>query len=167
MRRLGTALATGILLALATTAGAAATAPTVTRIEVDRTRVLAASPTTCPFDFVIHTEGFRQDIVFADGTHVIMVHFHVTYTNPVSGQSTSTPLAGPVVIEPNGDGTVTVTINGNDGRFTDEGQGLVFATTGRLVYIADPADLFAPLQILEASGIQDTALFPTVCSALE
>jgi hypothetical protein len=167
MRKLGTALAAGILLALATTAGAAATAPTVTVTEVDRTRVLAASPTTCSFDFVIHTEGFRQDIVFADGTHFIMVHFHVTYTNPVSGQSVSTPLAGPVIIEPNGDGTVTVTIDGNDGRFTDEGQGLVFATVGRLVSIADPADPFAPLQILQASGIQDTELFPAVCSALE
>jgi hypothetical protein len=72
-----------------------------------------------------------------------------------------------VIIEPNGDGTVTVTINGNDGRFTDEGQGLVFATTGRLVSIADPGDPFAPLEILQASGRQDTELFPTVCSALE
>ena len=94
------------------------------------------------------------------------IHFHVTYLNPVSGQSTSTPLAGPVIIEPNGDGTVTVTINGNDGRFTDEGQGLVFATTGRLVSIADPADPFAPIKSCRRAAGRDTELFPTVCSAL-
>src|SRR5262245_8934459 len=139
MRKLGTLIAAGSLLALATTVGAAATAPVVTVTEVDRTRVLAASPTTCPFDFVIHTEGVRRDTVLSAGRHMIMRHVHVTYTNPVSGRSVSTPLAGPVIIEPNGDGTVTVTVDGNDGRFTDEGQGLVFADTGRLVFIADPA----------------------------
>jgi hypothetical protein len=47
MRRLGIILAAGSLLTLAATATVAASTPTLTVTEVDRTRVLAASPTTC------------------------------------------------------------------------------------------------------------------------
>lgn len=167
MRKLRTLVYAGALLALAAAGAASAGKPVVTETTVNRTRVLAASPTTCPFDFVIHTEGGVRQTSFSDGRVVTMLHdFHVTYTNPVSGRSVSTPLAGPFIVEPNADGTVTVTINGNDGRFTDEGQGLVFGSLGRLIYIADPADVFTPLEILKATGHQDTELFPAVCSAL-
>jgi hypothetical protein len=168
MRKLVTSSTAVAVLALATAVAATAAKPVVTETQVNRTRVLAASPETCPFDFVIHTEGVRRDTVYSDGRVVTILHdFHVTYTNPVSGRSVSTPLGGPVIVKPNADGTVTVTVNGNDGRFTDEGEGLVFADLGRLVYVADPADIFTPLEILQATGHQDTALFPAVCSALE
>ncbi len=167
MRKFGTLLAAGTLVALAGAGVAAATAPVVTETQFNRTRVLAASPSTCPFDIVIHSEGVRRDTVFSDGRVVAILHdFHITWSNPVSGKSLRTPLGGPVIVEPNDDGTVTVTVNGNDGRFTAPGQGLIFGALGKLVYIADPADPFTPLQIVKATGHQDTELFPAVCSAL-
>jgi len=77
-----------------------------------------------------------------------------------------TRLAGPFVVEPNGDGTVTVTINGNDGHLTAPGQGQIFAAVGRLVYIADAADPFTPLTIVQSTGQQDPSQFPATCEGL-
>jgi hypothetical protein len=155
------------LLALAGATAATAAAPTVVETQVDRTRVLAASPDTCPFDIVIHSSGVRRDTTFSDGRATILLHdFFVTYTNPVSGKSVTTPLAGPVIIEPNGDGTVTVTVNGNDGGFVQPGEGLIFGDLGRLVFIADESDPFTPLQVLQSTGHQDPTPFPAVCAAL-
>ena len=156
------------VLALATGVTAATAAgPTVTETRVDRTRVIHASASTCPFDFVVHTEGVRRDTAFSDGRIVTILHdFTVTYTNPNNGRSVRTVLAGPFVVEPNADGTVTVTVNGNDGLFTIPGEGIVFGDVGRLVYVASPDDLFTPLQILQSTGRQDPTPFPAVCAGL-
>jgi hypothetical protein len=155
------------LLALAGATAATAAAPTVVETQVDRTRVLAASPDTCPFDIVVHSSGVRRDTTFEDGRATILLHdFFVTYTNPTTGKSVTTPLAGPVIIEPNGDGTVTVTVNGNDGGFVQPGEGLIFGDLGRLVFVADASDPFTPLQILQSTGHQDPTPFPAVCAAL-
>ena len=78
----------------------------------------------------------------------------------------SPTLAGPFVQVPNGDGTVTVTINGNDGHVTAPGQGTLWAEVGRLVYIADPNDMYTPLQVLQSTGQQDPLEFPAVCAGL-
>ena len=59
-----------------------------------------------------------------DSTHA--VDFHITYTNPENGKSITSVLGGPFVSESNGDGTITVTINGNDGSFSAPGLGLVW-----------------------------------------
>ena len=167
MKKLRRTLVSVSLLALAGATAAAAAAPTVVETQVDRTRVLAASPDTCPFDIVIHSSGVRRDTTFSDGRSTILLHdFFVTYTNPLTGKSVTTPLAGPVVIEPNGDGTVTVTVNGNDGRFVQPGEGLIFGDLGRLVFVADENDPFTPLQILQSTGHQDPTPFPAVCAAL-
>ena len=160
---LGVAVA---VLAVASTA--AADAPTVTITPFERTRVIAASAETCPFDIVVHSEGTFRETVFSDGRDVTTVeNFHITWSNPVSGKTLTSPLAGPFMVEPNDDGTVTVTIDGNNGRFTAPGYGLLFAQVGRLVYIADPSDLNTPLQILQSTGHQDPSLFPDVCAGLE
>jgi hypothetical protein len=167
MKKLRRLLVSVSLLALAGATGATAAAPTVVETQIDRTRVLAASADTCPFDIVIHSSGVRRDTTFSDGRATILLHdFFVTYTNPVSGKSVTTPLAGPVVVEPNGDGTVTVTVNGNDGGFVQPGEGLIFGDLGRLVFIADENDPFTPLQILQSTGHQDPTPFPAVCAAL-
>src|SRR5580765_7549952 len=83
-----------------------------------------------------------------------------------NGKSLSTVLAGPFVVEPNGDGTVTVTINGNDCHITAPGQGTIFAAVGKLVYIADASDVFTPLTILKSTGRQDASQFPATCEGL-
>jgi len=156
-----------VALVLAAASSAVADAPTVTITPWERTRVIAASPETCPFDVVVHSEGTFREAVFSSGRDVTTVEdFHLTWSNPASGKSLASPLAGPFVVEPNGDGTVTVTIDGNNGRFVAPGFGLLFADVGRLVYVADPSDLSTPLQILQSTGHQDANPFPAVCAAL-
>src|SRR5438067_1117346 len=166
-RKLGTSAALVVALAVTLTATAAAAGPVVTERQVDRTFVIPASPGTCPFGVVGHSQGSVRESVFSDGRDVTILHdFTVTYANPLSGKSLVTPLGGPFVVEPNADGTVTVTINGNDGRFVAPGEGLIFGDVGRLVYVADPSDVFTPLQILQSTGHEDASPFPAVCSAL-
>jgi len=152
------------LLVLAPVATADPPATTVT--HVDRTGTIPAG-VFCPFAFTFHTEGTFRETVFSDGRDVTWaVAFSVTYTNPANGKTLVTRLAGPFIVEPNGDGTVTVSINGNDGHLTAPGQGQIFAAVGRLVYIADAADPFTPLTIVKSTGQQDPSQFPATCEGL-
>jgi hypothetical protein len=154
------------LLALAPVA--AADKPVTTELNLDRTGTVPAGPNTCPFPFTFHTVGTLRQTVFSDGrvvTHA--VSFKVTYTDPANGKQATTVLAGPIVVEPNGDGTVTVTINGNDGHLTAPGEGTVFAAVGKLVYIADASDpTLTPIAIVKSTGQQDESQFPGTCEAL-
>jgi hypothetical protein len=146
---------------------AAADQPVTTITHVSRDFTVAAGPATCPFPFTGHTEGTFRETVFSNGRDVAhTVDFHVTYTNPANGKSLTTVLAGPFIVEPNGDGTVTVTINGNDGHLTAPGQGSIFAAVGKLVYIADPGDVLTPVTILKSTGQQDPSQFPATCEGL-
>jgi len=163
--------AAALLIALAALAAfvpaAAADQPVTTITHVDRTFTLPASPAFCPFPFVVHSEGTLRESVSASGKDVThAVDFHITYTNPANGKTLTTVLGGPVIVEPNGDGTVTVTINGNDGHLTAPGQGTIFAAVGKLVYIADAGDLFTPLAIVKSTGRQDPNQFPATCVGL-
>ena len=152
---------------LAVALPALADQPVVSERHLDQTRTIAAGPNFCPFPFVVHTEGTLRDVVYSSGKAVEWaVDFHITYTNPANGKSVGTTLAGPFIEQPNGDGTVTVTINGNDGHVTAPGQGTLWAQVGRLVYIADPSDVFTPLQVLQSAGRQDPLEFPAVCAGL-
>lgn len=166
MRRLRLiALVTVVLAILAPVAGA--TAPTRTDIPFESTRTIAASGATCPFDILVHSSGLFHETIFSDGRDVTTVSdFHITWTNTGNGREIKSVLAGPFVIVPNADGTITVTINGNDGHFAGQGEGSIFAAVGRLVYIADPADPYTPLEVLKSTGQQDASLFPAVCDAL-
>jgi hypothetical protein len=160
-----------IVVAAATVAalapGAAADQPVTTVTQVDRTFTVAAGPGTCPFPFNGRTEGTFRETVFSNGKDVThAVDFHVTYTNPANGKTLTTVLAGPFFVGPNGDGTVTVTINGNDGHLTAPGEGSIFAAVGKLVYIADPSDVFTPLSIVKSEGQQDASQFPATCEGL-
>jgi hypothetical protein len=152
------------LLALAPTA--VADQPVTSEQHFDRTRTIPAGA-FCPFAFDVHTEGTLRKTVFSTGKAVThAVDFHITYTNPANGKSLTTVLAGPFIEEPNGDGTETVTINGNDGHITEPGQGTIWASVGKLVYIADPSDPETPLTILKSSGQQDGSQFPATCEGL-
>jgi len=152
---------------LAVAPAAVADKPVTTLTNLDRTGTIPAGPNTCPFPFVFHTEGTLRETVFSDGRDVThAVDFHVTYTNPANGKTLTTVLAGPIVVEPNGDGTVTVTVNGNDGHLTAPGQGSIFAAVGKLVYVADAADPFTPLTIVKSTGQQDPSQFPATCEGL-
>lgn len=146
---------------------AAAAAPSVTISPFDSTRTIAASPDTCPFPIVVHSQGTFRESVYSNGRDVTQVSdFHITWTNPESGKSVHSALGGPMIVQSNGDGTATVTISGNDALFTAPGMGIFFGDVGHLVYIADASDLSTPLVVLQSTGHQDTELFPVVCAAL-
>jgi hypothetical protein len=166
-RILAVAVAVVATTLLAIAPAAVADKPMTIVTHVDRTGTIPAGAGTCPFPFVFHTEGTFRETVFSDGKDVAhAVDFHVTYTNPANGKTLTTVLAGPFIVEPNADGTVTVKINGNDGHLTAPGQGSIFAAVGKLVYNADPGDLFTPLAIVKSSGQQDPSQFPATCEGL-
>src|SRR5437016_5075556 len=129
MRAKDLAVAVAIaVIGLAVLPFAAANPPVTTVTQLDRTGTIAARPNTCPFPFTFHTEGTLRETVFSNGRDVThAVDLHVTYTYPANGKTLATTFAGPFIVESNGDGTVTVTINGNDGHLTAPGEGSIFA----------------------------------------
>jgi hypothetical protein len=152
---------------------AGANPPTATETQVNADVPIAAGPDTCPFDIVAHVEGTRVVTDFTDQGGALVrrvIHlrsFKITYTNPLSGKSLSTPLAGPAIGEPQADGTWLVTVPGNDGRFVVPGQGLVFANVGLRIGLR--VGMFPPAtiqEIVKSVGIQDESEFPAVCSGL-
>jgi len=170
-------LAAVVAGALLLTGVASAIAPTTVSFEVNRTRVIPASVTGCGFDVVRHVEGTYYITTFynADGSFAREVDrvsdYKITDTNPATGTSVTSVLAGPFVIEPYGDGTVKVTIAGNDGHLTAPGDGVIWSNVGLLVYIADASDPFTPLEILSVSGLYTdinelNGPYPEACAAL-
>jgi len=166
-----------LLLVLVVAAAAApvatAAAPTVVETTLDRTVTIDASPDTCAFPIVAHVEGGRRVTTFydQDGNVVrrtILLHsFTITYTNPLNGKSLSTPLGGPVIGEPQADGTWLVRIPGNDGRFVAPGAGLIFANVGLRIGFQDgPVPPAAIEELVKSVGIQDASEFPAVCGPL-
>ena len=62
-----------VALVLGGASTAAADAPTVTLTPCDRTRVIAASAETCPFDIVVHSERTFREAVYSSGRDVTTV----------------------------------------------------------------------------------------------
>ena len=173
IRKLLPAAALACALAGLVVSVAAANAPTVTKTEVNRDVLIAASADTCPFDIVAHVEGTRvvTDYTDRDGNLVrrviLLRQFTITYANPLSGKSLSTPLGGPAIGEPLPDGTWLVTVPGNDGRFVVPGEGIVFANVGLRIGLHEGP--FPPAtidEIVKSVGIQDASEFPAVCPGL-
>ncbi len=173
MKKLLPAAALACFVAALAVPLAGANPPTATETQVDRDVLIAASPDTCPFDIVAHLEGTRVVTDFTDKNGTLVrrvIHlraFTITYTNPLSGRSLSTPLAGPAIGEPQADGTWLVTVPGNDGRFVIPGQGIVFANVGLRIGLR--VGTFPPAtiqEIIKSVGIQDESEFPAVCSGL-
>ena len=146
-----------LALAAATAATAGATAPAVTEVSVDRTIPLAAGA-ACSFPITIHNEGLRRTTTYFDSqgnvtrTVVHLVGFTQSVTNDVTGATLSTPLAGPAIVEPNGDGTVTTRVPGNDGRIVVPGKGFVYGDVGLIVFTAPEASPFTQLDVLMLTG---------------
>jgi len=168
------ALLAAALLACAASSTASAAAPTVVESYVNRDVTIPAGPDTCAFPIAAHVEGFRRVTTFTDNdgnvvkTTILLHAFKITYTNPLSGKSLSTPLAGPVIGEPQPDGRWLVRVPGNDGRFVAPGQGLIFANVGLRIGFQDgPVPPQAITDLVKSVGIQDASEFPAVCSALE
>lgn len=162
------------MIAFVAASTASADPPDQTSVYVDSTRALPAAETGCGFDIVRHSQGTLYQTTFYDSqgnvtrTVLLVSSYKITDTNPVSGKSITSVLGGPVIITQNGDGTVTVTIPGNDGHLTAPGEGVVWSNTGRLSFIADASDPFTPLTILSVHGSYTTLgpPYPDACGAL-
>jgi hypothetical protein len=157
-------LAAAVCAAFAAPA-ASADAPERVFIDWSSSRIIPAGPGACPFAIHVRSEGDIRDVFFADGRFTRhLSDFHVTWTNVETGQTLETVLAGPLIAEPNGDGTYTVRVPGNDGNFVEPGEGPVFSQVGQIVYTAD-ANL-NPIDVQAVHGRYDAALFPTICAGL-
>ena len=152
---------------------ARATPPAVTEVIVDRSFFLAAGD-ACSFPLTIHNQGIRRTTTFfdADGnvttTMIVLINFTQSYTNEDTGAFLSTPLAGPAIIEPNGDGTVTTRVPGNDGRLVVPGGGFIYGDLGLIVFTASASTPFTPLDILLLTGHYEnpSRYLEAVCSSL-
>ena len=158
MRAKAVALSALLLALLAATAGpAGATPPTTTETAVNSTFHLPAGA-VCSFPLTIHNSGLRRVTTFFDEagnvtrTTILLPHFTQSYLNESNGKTLSTPLAGPAIIEPNGDGTVTTSVPGNDGRLVVPGQGFIYGDLGLIVYTALASSPFTPLDVLMLTG---------------
>jgi hypothetical protein len=171
--KLATLFALSLVFAGLSVAPAAATPPTVTEVAVDRTFHLAARD-ACAFPLTIHNEGIRRTTTFfdADGnvtkTTIVLINYTQSYTNENTGAFLSTPLAGPAVIEPNGDGTVTTRVPGNDGRLVVPGEGFIYGDLGLIVFTASASMPFTPLDVLLLTGHYESPsrYLEAVCSSL-
>jgi hypothetical protein len=169
------AVLAGTLVLAATTAGSAgATPPSVTQTAVDRTFTLPAG-TACSFPLRVHNQGIRRVTTFYDEagnvtrTMIVLIGYTQSYTNVDTGEMLSTPLAGPAVIEPNGDGTVTTTIPGNDGRLVVPGEGFIYGDLGLIEFIAPESSPFTVLDVLLIAGHwQEPSMYlEAVCASLD
>ena len=160
---------------LGTAGPLAAAEPSRVSFGIESTRVLAPADTGCDFLIVRHASGTYHITTFYDAGNVTRTQdyvsaFSITDTNPVSGKALTSRLAGPVIITPNRDGTVTVAIPGNDGHYTDTG-GVVWSNAGLVIYTASADDPFTPLEVVAVHGLYTDGTdldgpYPESCSAL-
>lgn len=144
------------LLALLAAPAALAGAPEQTTTPWDRTRVIPASTETCSFPIQVHSSGTIHDWTFSDGRQMtILENFHIEWTNLETGVVAATPLGGPAIVYPDG----TLVINGNNGRFIGQGEGIAYADLGRTITTVEG--------VVFSAGQHSEALFPDVCAALD
>ena len=173
MRRALRILGTGLFVLVAAglsggTVLAAAPSRTVEAVHISDTFAAGAR---CPFEVVRTIDGTLVTTTFtdADGLTTTMFSYKngkIGYLNPANGKTLTAVLAGPAVYADNGDGTTTLTIPGNDQRYTAPGIGLIVANTGLIVATLDTAT-GAILSIDFEAGHQDGTPFPALCVGLE
>ena len=126
--------------------------------------------TRCPFEVVRTVDGTLVTTTFvgADGLTRQTLFFRpgfIGYVNPANGKTLTAVLAGPVITADNGDGTSTVTIPGNDQRYTAPGLGFIVGNTGLLIATVDNTT-GEVLSIGKLAGHQDGTPFPALCVGL-
>jgi hypothetical protein len=126
--------------------------------------------TRCPFEVVRTVDGTLVTTTFVDAdgltrqTRFFRPGF-IGYLNPANGKTLTAVLAGPVVTEDNGDGTSTVTVPGNDQRYTAPGLGFIVGNTGLFIATVDNTT-GEVLSVDKLAGHQDGTPFPALCVGL-
>ena len=163
-----------VIAALAVAVPAAAAPPSVVIEQVDRTRTLPAGA-LCDFDVVLHSEGTSRTTTYTDQEGafdrfaVHLSHWKTSFTNPATGGTIRTVLAGPVIVEALPDGRALVRIPGNDGHFVVKGEGPIYTDNGLIVWIAPSVAQWPnAIEILHASGGYRTTedFAAVICGAL-
>ena len=165
VRGLAGALVVGSLIAPT----ALAAAPTRDAQEVHISNTFPAG-TRCPFEVVRTVDGTLTVTIFtdADGLTTETDRFSngkIGYLNPANGKTLTAVLAGPVVIEDNGDGTSTVRTPGNDQRYVAPGLGFIVGNTGLSIVTIDNA-IGEVISVDKLAGHQDGVTFPALCAGL-
>ena len=156
------------LAAVATSAPAAP--PDRTSEEVHIANTVPAG-TRCPFEVVRTIDGTLVTTTFtdADGLTKITMSWKsgkIGYLNPANGKTLTAVLAGPAKTVDNGDGTSTVTVPGNDQRYTAPGLGFIVGNTGLSVVKVDNAT-GQVISVDKLAGHQDGTPFPALCVGVE
>jgi hypothetical protein len=143
-------------VALLLAPAALAEGPVQNTTPFDRTRVIPASAETCSFPIQVHSTGTIHTWTYSDGTVKTILHdFHIEWMNLDTGLVATTPLGGPAIVYPDG----TLVINGNNGRFIGQGEGIAFADLGRTITTVEG--------VVFSAGQHSENLFPDVCAALD
>ena len=127
--------------------------------------------TRCPFEVIRTVDGTLVTTTFTDAdgltrTTLFFKNGKIGYLNPTNGKTLMAVLAGPVVTEDNGDGTSTVTVPGNDQRYTAPGLGFIVGNTGLAILTIDNTT-GEVISIDKLAGHQDGTPFPALCVGLE
>jgi len=151
-------LAVSVVLAgvLAFASAASAGKPLATRVEVDDFIPGAVNCGTYSLD--VHVVGriiFRSFFDKNDTLHMTLNNFalKVTYSNPTTGESLTSPNVGPDHLTIEKDGSATLAVVGLVAHVIVPGQGLVAGEIGRVsLFFTDPADTEPDVSL---AGIHD------------
>ncbi len=140
-------------------------------VEIVHISTTFPAGTRCPFEVVRSVDGTLVTTTFTgtDGlttTTFFWKNGKIGYLNPANGRTLTAALAGPAVIEDNGDGTSTVRVPGNDQRYTAPGLGFIVGNTGLSIVTIDN-ETGEVLSVDKLAGHQDGTPFPALCVGLE
>ena len=161
----------GIALAATLATSAVLAAAPERLVEVVQISTTFPAGTRCPFEVVRSLDGTLVTTTFTDAAGLTTMTLSwkdgkIAYLNPANGKTLTAVLAGPAVIQDNGNGTSTVRVPGNDQRYTAPGLGFIVGNTGLSVVTIDNAT-GETLSVDKLAGHQDGTPFPALCVGLE
>jgi hypothetical protein len=169
MRKLSKLLALISVLTLVLAAVARAVPPEHFPVEhVDETFTIEDE---CAFPVIVHVEGDVRATLFFDQAGneirdlVVFSNFRVTFTNPATGKSITTPSPAANHVTINPDGSAVVAITGLQGHLVVGGGPPLAADVGRLVlFFSGPED--EEPDVLFQAGQFNFGPFPQLCDVL-
>jgi hypothetical protein len=169
MRKLSKLLALTSVLTLLLAVMARAVPPEHFPVEhVDETFTITDE---CAFPVIVHVEGDVRDTVFIDQAGneirelVVFPNFRVTFTNPETGKSITTPSPAVSHVTINPDGSAVVAVTGLGGHLVVGGGPPLASDVGRLVlFFSGPED--EEPDVLFQAGQFNFGPFPQLCDVL-
>ena len=120
----------------------------------------------CGFTVEAHVGGHVRLHLFPDEVGRVEMdnyNFHITYTNPATGETLQSLSVGPDIFFVDTEDSVTRASMGIIERIVVPGEGLVAAQVGRLVILFAPG---LPPEVLFEAGQHDGDILGAICAAL-